>query len=210
MAVTNGDIFRMTISGMNGNKPVKQVSHWRVNNATAVDTAWTTLAESMWRHFREEVRAFPTTAYTELFQTVRLDTVNKPIGEFGEFGIPLTERSGTRAAGTASEKLANFLCAPIKLLVGTKATKSGSKRLAGLVEGDVNANNIVPALFEHLADIGAKYSTEADLGAPTIGVRCQPVIFRDGKGVGPSISQDVTGFAIPLSLTTQKTRQVRQ
>ena len=66
------------------------------------------------------------------------------------------------------------------LTVSTKATKSGAKRLTGLHEADVVANNIAPALFEELAAIGEKYSTEADLGAPTIGVRCQPVIFRSG------------------------------
>ena len=101
MAVENGDIFRMTISGMNGSKPVKQVSHWRVNNATAVNTAWATLANSMWLHMRNELRSFPTLAYTELFQTVRLDTVNKPIDEFGTYDIPQAERGGARASSTA-------------------------------------------------------------------------------------------------------------
>lgn len=209
MSVEVGDIFKCTVRGSWAGKPNMQVSHWRIAAASDVPVGYNELATAMWLHLREELRAFPTTTYNTLFQECRVDTVNKAIEEFGIHSIPTGEQGGTRSAASNAETLASFTAAPLQLLVSTKATRAGSKRPTGLVEGDVNGNTINTPLYETLMAIAEKYATESELGIPALAVRVQPVIFRDGKGVSPHVWQPITGFSVRMRPTTQNTRKVR-
>lgn len=132
----------------------------------------------------------------------------KRLNDLDEFGVlDLTPITGDI---TASAPLPIFNAGSIKLLRSTKITKSGSKRIAGIVEAHVD-DDVINATGETAwlalaAELGSSYSE----GGQTF----YPVIVGgktlDGVPVGEGswIYNFVSGGQLNYNVTTQNSRKI--
>lgn len=210
MAIVADQIYRVTISGAVGVVPVLQVSHWRIVSVGSEGINATNLAEALWNHGKDALRGLVNTSYSTMFQAVRAEQVDNPLGEFGEYAIPLDERGGRRGAAAGAGVLPANVPARLRLLVGTKQTKGGAKRLTGLVEDDIqNGGYLLPAVLTALEAVGDFYVGEKLLGAPAALTYVVPGVYRPADH-GPGTPQrfnPFTGYVAGTRVTTQNTRK---
>lgn len=127
---------------------------------------------------------------------------------FGTYAVPVGESLGLRTQST--DWYAPTVAALITLNVGTRVTRPGSKRIFGLLEGDVNSSSIIAAgtvtLLQALADV-----LDVTFTAAGTAINLTPVIvgypgLRNPVGVRV---QDVTSGIASQYISHQVSRDAR-
>lgn len=195
------DTFRIVLNSKFQADEVVNVFYYR--DVALAAPSPTNVASGFWNHIKAAWRAHMYTASYWLTSSVeceRLDGAHP----FGVYAIPTAEQQGTRGAGS-SDWLPLFVAGAITLQVGTRTTRPGSKRIAGLQEADISGFSLIAGeitLLQALADVfdttftptGAAsvvypvivgYPTPAQPGAP----RVQDVI---GAVASPLVSHQVS------------------
>lgn len=206
MAIGVDSLIEVSNVGTAFSAQVRNVWQYRVES-TVFGLTSASLAEAWWNHVKTVMRAFPTVAYAELYQSIEVRELNNPTGDYGTYAVPSGEWAGTRANPTQADTLPPFCAGSIRLTVGTRLTRPGSKRFVGLVEGDQVGGILHGATITLLNNIGNVVTAPIVLGAPAATVSLTPIIVKKGAGGSVLAHQEITGYLASNRVTTQNTRK---
>lgn len=208
MALT-GDKLQIALEMRNWNQQCMNVWHYEVTGALT-DVPAASIAEAWWNHVKTAYRAIATAGIPEQrFLMVHVRDADNPVGEAVSWNIPIGEQSGTRTApGTGGDALPPYVAVTGRLGVGTRATRSGSKRFPFALEAD-QVNGVVAAGY--VASIQACLSacTEAViLGVPALAVELVPMVRGVGASNPPVVTyQRVISTQVNTYISTQNSRK---
>lgn len=205
MTLALGSLIEVTLEMNAYNQPMANVFTYELAAFLPTVPA-SQIADAWWQHFKAAYRGFANTNYVQLFRAVRVLELNNPLGDYGEYAIPSAEGTGTRGGG--GDAMPSFLAAGIKLVVGTRTTRPGSKRLVGLAEADQNAGLLVGTAITTATTLANLMSAYTILGAPAIGTELQPIIVRRDITGAVIARQNVVGAIVKAEVTTQNSRKV--
>jgi hypothetical protein len=166
------------------------------------------ILEAYWNNVKANYRACIPTQVGSFFMTLRGRELNNPAGDFAEFDIPAVERAGTRVAGSPTDLFPSFVAVGVRLVVGTRATRPGQKRLGPVQETDAANGAILGAYGTPLNTLFGMMTTLMTLGSPAATVQLKPIICRKDSAGNVTAHQYPTGFLINPNLTSQNTRKV--
>jgi len=161
------------------NQSVINVFWYKMLNA-AVNTP-TQVGQVFWDYYKTFFRQWQTATanHTNLQINVTGMNVN---GDYGSYLIPVAEAQGLRAVG-ASEYMPSYVAGTVKLGVGSRTTRPGSKRIAGLLETDVAQNLLATATATLLTNLAAAMDDNITGGSPPF--RIDPVIVKRKEPMVP-------------------------
>lgn len=207
MGFSAGDLVEISVMGLNAGVTHMNVWQYQVAGSfSGVDAA--ALGEAWWNHVKTTYRAVAATSYTTLFQEVLVRELNDPTGEYGSYAIPSGEASGTRTPASETGLLPPWVAVGVKLTVGTRLTRPGSKRLSGLVELDNNAGYVNGPVFAAAEALMNTMTGPLILGAPALGLDLDPIIARKAPDGSVVAHQPVTGYIVSGLLSSQVTRRI--
>ena len=165
------------------------------------------IAEAWWNHVKVAYRALATSAFSTPFQSIRIRELNNNAGDYAEYDIPTAEKSGTRASPSEPTAMPPFSAAGVRLVVGTRLTRPGQKRLPFLTEGDNSVGLLGSAYTALTVTLMNILVANMTLGAPAATAVLKPVVTRKDAQGFVTAYQPVTGFLVNADVTTQNTRK---
>lgn len=207
MAITLGSLIEITNVGTILGQQTMNVWQYQVDgSAFLVEPVQ--IAEAWWNHVKATLRAIPGSDFTSMFLAVRITELNNPVGDFAEYAVPIGERGGTRSPGAAADGMPQFSAVGVRLTVGTRLTRPGQKRFAGLVEGD-QANGVLAAGIVTATNTAmAVMSAPMILGAPAATIVLNPIVTRRDAAGSVVEHQPVIGWVTNPNVTTQNSRKI--
>ena len=206
MTIATGSLIEVVLNQSFFNQTILNVYQYEVLppvgevGAVEIGNAW-------WANMKAAMRAFAV-AGAATFMSVKVRELDNPVGAYGEYAIPSAEQPGTRVAPAQAEFLPIFNAASLRLVVGSRATRPGHKRIAYLTESDNVAGTLQSAFAVLMAAWGVLVSNPITLGAPAALTVLNPIICKK-NATGSVIShQPVTGFIVAAQITTQNTRKI--
>lgn len=163
------------------------------------------IAEAWWNHVKATYRAIMPSGFGAVFRSVKITELNVSGGDYAEYDIPIAEQTGTRAS--SADQQPPFLAVGVRLVVGSRLTRPGQKRLAGVQEVDQAGGVLIPgtiAIYKTFVDVAASTIV---LGAPAAGTTLIPKVFRKGAGGTILAEQTITGTIVNPNVTTQNSRK---
>lgn len=207
MGVVNGHIYEISLKMASGAGNAYNVFQYSVV-VPSEGTDGNQLAEAWWNHVKGVYRALISLGMTDYFRSVVAKDLSDTTGLFGEYGIPVGERGGTRTGVVQGEPVPAFNAVGIRLNVASRVTRPGQKRLSGLIEDDLYGQ-AVGATFLGLAAAWADVLTnDLVLGAPAALVTLRPAVVRRDITGAVTASQPVTGYFINPNVTSQVSRKI--
>ena len=177
MGFTEGDLAEISIVAQNSGVTYMNVWQYQISGTfSGVDAA--AVGEAWWNHVKDDYRGVVASTYGAWFREVLVRELNDPIGEYGTFVIPSGEAEGTRNPGSETGLLQPYAALGMKLAVGTRVTRPGSKRLGGLVELDNNAGYANGPVYAAAEALGATMAEDMLLGIPALGMVLDPIVCR--------------------------------
>lgn len=173
--------------------------------------AGVTLAQVLpawWNHVKATYRAMSAIGLGQVFQKVVGRELNAPTGELAEFGIPEGEQTGTRTNPSPADFMPPFNAAGVRLLVSTRATRPGQKRIPLLAEADNLNASLQPAFTALLVNWCNVVTNVMTLGAPAALTALEPIVTRKTPKGLVTAHQLVTGYLINPYVTTQNSRKI--
>lgn len=199
------DTYRVIVRQLFFAQEILNVFHYR--DVAITGFLPVNIASGFWNAVKAAWRAWLPNSASLIFDRVDVEALFDDHA-FGSYSIPSAERQGTRAAGGSNLSSPN-LAGAIKLEVGTRVTRPGSKRIVGLLDADHDYVTITAgplALLQALADV-----LDQDVTPTGGGAAVSPVIV----GYPSSITslglrvQDVTNGVASQFLSHQVSRDPR-
>lgn len=131
-----------------------------------------------------------------------------PTGEFLEYAIPVSERTGLRSTQDWNGPLPSFTAVACKQVVATRVTRPGQKRFWGLAEIDQASGVLSPETVALFDGLGAVFAQELPLWEPALLVSLVPLVGSvspDGQTL--QAHQPVTGWSVNRNVSTQNSRK---
>ena len=207
MGVVNGHIYEVALKMASGAGNAYNVFQYSVVVASE-GTDGNQLAEAWWNHVKTVYRALITNGIPDYFRSVVAKDLSDPLGLFGEYGIPVGERGGTRTGGDGGEPVPAFNAVGVRLNVASRVTRPGQKRLSGLIERDLYGQAVhgdYMALASAWADV---ITNDFVLGAPAALVTLRPAVVRRDITGAVVADQPVTGYFVNPNVTSQVSRKL--
>lgn len=168
------------------------------------------IAEAWWAHVKTAYRATAVATQAGFkFLSVTIRDDDDPAGDAAAYAIPSAEQAGTRSTPVGgTDLMPPYAAATARLHVGTRATRSGSKRFGFLYEAD-NVHGYLDAGFKGVVEgVLAAAATIMTLGAPALLTTLVPVVKGRGASNPPVITyQPITGYSVSPYVTTQNSRK---
>jgi len=206
MAIEAGSLIAVTVGGTMFENSWMNVWTFRVEGEVGSPSA-ANIAEAIWNGFKTPYRALVANIHTSAFQYVKIREMDSLTGEYGEFPIPSGEAAGTGGT-SATTYLSTFTAAGIRFTVGSRVTRPGQKRIPGQRAEDQNSFVWTAADLAKLNTFGTAALANAILGAPAAGTEVSLVVVSVDRTTGlPVANQDVTGFIVNQSPTSQVSRK---
>jgi hypothetical protein len=139
---------------------------------------------------------------------VKIRDLTDPAGDYAVYGIPSAERPGSRTP-PAGQAMPPFVAGSARLNVGSRLTRPGSKRFAGLYEADVDTGYLTSAYKTLITNLLAVAAKGVVLGAPAATVSWDPCITKRDPSSGALLAhQLVTSYTVNAAATSQNTRKI--
>ena len=198
------DMNKITVFQQNGTTEILNVFYYSDPSATPSDPI--DIATSFWQHVKTQWRAWLPVGYSNWFLKVRCENHFAPYA-FADYFIPAAEQVGTRS-GTG-DLVTPFLSGSIRLVVASRATRPGSKRIAGMQEGDFAGSFLLSATVTLLQTLGDRFALPF---TTTLGgdVLTPMIVHFQGGGPNPTTYQPVTAAIALNNLTHQVSRDPRR
>lgn len=164
-------------------------------------------AEGWWNFVKTTTRALCQSDQAGVFRNVKMRIPSQPDGEYGTYDIPSGEQAGTRSTGSGGQ-MPPYVAVGVQLVVGTRVTRPGQKRMPFVTEGDNTAGAVGAALITSTAAWCAVITNSMTLGAPVSGNKLIPVVVSKDASGAVTASQPITGYLINPNLTTQNSRKI--
>ena len=206
MPIINDTLVEIVLDQMFFGQNMLNVFQYEVHPPTgAIDPV--SLGNAWWNDIKASMRAFALAGGAGVFRSVKVRELNNPTGDYGEYAIPAGESSGTRSAPEQANALPIFNAASLRLVVGTRTTRPGHKRVGYLLEED-NSGGVLGSAFQVLmASFGVIVSNDMTLGVPALLTVLNPIICRKDATGAVTAHQPVTGFIVNTNITSQNTRK---
>lgn len=200
------DTYKIDLKQLNQGEELHNIFYYRDTSILAPAPA--DVASDWWDAVKATWRAIPTTLSGYQFIEIYCEELFG-LHRFFTFPIPLAEQAGTRVQ--AADQMPSYVAMYIELVVGTRATRPGGKRISGWTEFDVAGQLFVNSAFT----LGQNLGTILDntfVAAPP-GATMQPVVV--GYPTPPPASQplrvqDITGFVVDQAVSHQVSRDPRR
>lgn len=198
------DVYKIDVMMDIQGEEIHNVFYYRDTEAIAPDPE--DVAVGFWADVKAAWRAIPTTTMSFTFLQIVCEQLFSPFSFF-KYAIPVGESLGTRVS--ASEALAPFIAMYIELVVGTRVTRPGGKRIAGWCEDQVNIGYFNSTALTLGATLGAVLaSTFIPIGYT---LPMYPVVVGYPNDNRPSaVVQDVTGYFVDQGISHQVSRDPRR
>lgn len=207
MDIVAGHVYRWTLKQAASGSVMYNVLDTECTG-TFGDIDMADVALAYWNDIKTAWRGLYPTDAGNVFTALAWADLSDPTGAFGEFAIPIGERTGTRAPTAQPQYLSSLVACGVRLTVGSRLTRPGQKRLYGITEGDVDGNYFTAGYQAAAAVIGAKIVAGSILGAPAIGVQLEPVVVRLDETGALDVWQPVTGYLVNPIITSQRSRRL--
>lgn len=207
MAISTGSKISMSLVYNFDSQICMNVWTYNVLELVGTPTA-AQYAQAWWNHVKTAYRGIAALAWGPAFVSVKCAELGNPLGEYGEFGIPTVEKTGTRTNPTDADFLPNFNAAGVRLTVGTRITRPGQKRIPFLTQNDVLTNALQSGFITPLTALMDVMVANMTLGAPAAGVVLVPCVVGLNSDGSIRASQFVTGYLINPRVTSQVSRKV--
>lgn len=207
MAITTGSQIAVTL---NMNLAAQTgMSVWTYNVLEIVGTPTAAnYAEGWWNHVKTAYRSIVAASYGAILNSVFVSEMGNPLGEYGEWTIPVAEQTGTRTAPADPDPMPVFNAAGIRLAVGTRVTRPGQKRIPFLTQSDANSQVLSSAYTTLLNTFMGTMVANMTLGSPAAGVVLIPSVVGLNADGTVRAHQAITGFSVNPNITSQVSRRV--
>lgn len=207
MAIPPGNVAQITVTGKTFEQTWSNVFTYGVVVWPAPVTA-EQAAEAYWNHVKATYRALFPVGWTSAFTSVTVTDISDNTGDFAVYGIPTAERAGTRS-NPAGDPAPPFLALGARLNVGSRVTRPGQKRFAGMYEVDMSGDVAAAGYITLVQNLLNVTSVGIVLGAPAATVSLAPIVVKRDPATGGVLTfQNVTSYTINSRLTTQNTRKI--
>lgn len=207
MAIVDGSLIEITLNMVQLAQQSALVFQYEVVGIAPGVTP-VQIAEAWWSDVKASTRALAQTALFGLpFRTVVIRELNNPAGDYATFDIPPAEQGGTRTTGSG-EAMPPFNAVGVRLVVGTRTTRPGQKRLPFLTEGDNLSGALGAGMVGLVQTWAANQTALIDLGAPAALTGLQPIVTRKDAQGFVTAWQPVTGYLINPNITSQNSRKI--
>lgn len=205
MALDAQDLIEVSLNILHMSQQMNMVFQYEIDTIPpSVSTVQ--LAEGWWNHVKASTRALAQASFGAVFRTVRIRELNDAGGDYAEFDIPIGEQAGTRAVA-ASERMPPFVATGVRLVVGSRITRPGQKRVPFLLESDVSDGVVTANMLALITTWCGVMTNFMTLGAPAATVGLIPMVMRKDASGFVTARQQITGFLINPNATTQNSRK---
>lgn len=207
MAIGAGSLIEVSIGGTMFNQLWMNNWTYEVAGELGGPTAanW---GQAIWDAIKTPYRALVANIYGAAFQFVKVREMDSLTGEYGEYAIPAAEQGGTGGTSTVSYE-ATFVAAGVKLVVATRVTRPGQKRIPGARAEDSNSSMWQPAYVTKLNTFMNAVLTMGTLGSPALGSEAHLAVVRVDRETGlPTAHQPVVGYLVNPAQTSQVSRKL--
>lgn len=206
MTITTGSLVEISLNELVLGQQMSQVFQYRVLGMLPTVSA-VQLAEAWWNHTKTTTRALCQGAtFASPFKTVLIREMNDSAGDYATFDIPVVEQTGTRTSGSG-EAMPPYVSTATRLVVGSRTTRPGQKRMPFVLEGD-NVSGLLQAdLLGKTQTWAALITATMTLGAPAATVELHPIVCRKDAAGFVTAYQDITGYLVNGYLSTQNSRK---
>lgn len=165
-------------------------------------------AEAYWNHAKTAYRALMSADFFDAFLAVKVRDLTDQTGDYATYGIPLAERAGSRTP-PGGQPMPPFVAGSARLNVGSRLTRPGSKRFAGIYEADVDTGYITTTYRALIQGVLTALADNVVLGAPAATTSLDPCITKRHPETGALLAyQLVTSTTINAAATSQNTRKI--
>lgn len=206
MAFGLGDIVELQLIGATSAGEFRNVWHYQLSTLPSPTVSAANLAEAWWNDRKTTYRAALAIGFGAVLKTVKCRSMMSATGDAGEFAIPTAERTGSRAT-PAGEQEPRFLSVGMRLVVPTRITRPGQKRIFGLYEDDVSGDGIVGTMPALVLAIATSQLPSMILGAPALAQTMIPVVAGFDGTYPVTRFQPWTSAIVNTNVTTQNTRK---
>jgi hypothetical protein len=207
MAITEGTKLEISVEAALYSQQVMNVWTYEVGGTFSGISAGS-VAHAYWNHVKTTYRALVSTEFGPTFTRVLVKDLSDPTGDYGEYGVPVNERAGTRSA-TGVQGMPGFAAAGVRLTVATRVTRPGQKRFPFLLEDDSAGYGLTSGFTTLVNALMTAATVSVTLGAPALGMDLNPIVVRRDPTTGAVTAfQQVTGFAINPNTTSQVSRKI--
>lgn len=199
-----GGLVRFSVNQTFQGQAVRNVFWYRAEDGVA-DDALLGIAQTFWEKVRTPWRAFAPNLSNLTFDAVEARAFDGDL-DYAVYVIPVAEQVGTRSVG-GSQFMPTFCAANITLNPANRQVRPGSKRIAGLVEVDNDANmltTVSAGLLQTLANsfVGTIVSG-GFIDTLTAVIHSPPTPDRPTRLLVPIVSASAT-----RGITTQNSRKI--
>lgn len=203
MTIAIGEVHEIALRGTFQGSKIQNVFHF-TNNIVTPDVSATTACEAFWNDIKTAWRAWTPTS-PQLIWTELVCAVAGGGGQYGSYAIPGGEQQGTRTFATdflPSLNAANITFNPLLRL-----TRPGSKRIAGLLEGD-QASGVLTGAAVALLSTLAVALTNGFTDSVTGAVYTYIIWGRVNTNRPVEVKMPVNGFTVSVNTTSQVSRKL--
>lgn len=205
MTIANGSFIEISLAMTWMSQQMYLVYQYQVGTLPLTVNA-VQLAEGWWNNVKTVHRALAPSGAPATFRRAIIRELNAPTGDYATFDINPVDQVGTRT-GASGDKLPAFNAYGVQLVVGTRATRPGQKRVPFGYEGD-QVDGVWSATFNTLILTWANLMTAPmTLGAPAATATIQPIIVRRDASGFVTAHQPITGWLANPNVTTQNSRK---
>lgn len=207
MAIGADSLVEITLNMQVGSITMLNVWQYLVSQHTpGVDAVQ--LAEAWWNQVKVPYRALAVSGWGTPFQSVRIRELNNSAGDYAEFDIPSGEQAGTRSNPTDADLMPYHIATAARLTVGTRLTRPGHKRFPFATQNDVTASTVASAWKTLIGSVLNSAIGTLTLGSPALLEVIDCIVCKKDSAGTVVASQKVTGYVLPLYVSSQNTRKV--
>lgn len=198
------DVFRFTLEATFLAQKVINVFHYVVETLTADDDFLVNASDS-----------WLTDVFTTWWSVQAGQVYNErlTVENLSDIDRPFYTRSVNQAGGYTGEVLPSFNSVSFKYNVGTRKTRAGGKRLAGILESDTTGNGLTPtSLTTKYQILAGQLQEVVEVFDPVVGAiaTLAPIVLKKYTGDVPTVAdwQRVLSVTVSPFVTTQSSRKV--
>jgi len=206
MTIGTGSKIRVSLSQVTAGQVQMNVWDYLVLELVGTPTAGN-YGEAWWNHVKTTYRGLCPAIFGASFTAVHVAELGNPLGEYGEYSIPVGERDGTRTVSPDTDALPSYAAVGVRLAVGTRLTRPGQKRLGFLTQSDAIGNDLQTGYNTAAVALMNVMSGTMALGAPAAGVVLVPHVVGLNADGTIRTSQAVIGYSINQKVTSQVSRR---
>lgn len=207
MAFSLSDIVELQLVGETTAGQFRNVWHYVLSTLPSPTMSASNLAEAWWNAVKPGYRNATAIGFGAVYKTVKCRSMMSATGDAGDYAIVTADQTGVRAT-PAGDQEPRFLAAGVRLVVGSRLTRHGHKRIFGLYEADCNGDQITAAYSNLVLGIAQQQLPSMVLGAPALTQTLIPVVIHFDGTYPVTTWQPWTSVLVADNVTTQLTRKL--